>query len=116
MNDLISRQAAISEIVGMTTMGVEELVIAGDKEKYDWIKGLSDSLVKIINLPSAEPERKMGKWVEPTQEGCFRHDAKAYAECSECGKKEFLGWRKNFCPNCGTKMEGDGNDYRGNNT
>lgn len=54
--DLIDRQAAISAIVGMTTMGIEELVIDVDEEEYDWIKGLSDSLVKIINLPSAEPE------------------------------------------------------------
>lgn len=55
-NDLISRQAAVDAIVGMTTMSIEELANAGNKERFDWIKGLSDSLVKINNLSSAEPE------------------------------------------------------------
>ena len=56
VGDAISRQAAIGAIVGMTTMGIEELANAGNKERFDWIKGLSDSLVKIINLPSVQPE------------------------------------------------------------
>ena len=28
--------------------------------------------------------------------------------CSECGKPEYK--QHNYCPNCGAKMDGDGND------
>ena len=65
-----------------------------------------DELIYAIgSAPTIEPKR--GKWIEPTREGCLTYDKTAYAECSECGKKEYLGWGKNYCPNCGTMMKGD---------
>ncbi len=67
--------------------------------------GIAFAIERINQMPTIEP--KKGKWIEPTPEGCFTHDAKAYSMCSECGKKEFLGWRKNFCPNCGSDMRGE---------
>ena len=105
MDDLISRQAAISGIVGMTTMSIEELANAGNKERFDWIKGLSDSLVKIINLPSAEPERETGRWIPlATWKNAYR--------CSECGRTltDIIDGKNNvtksypYC-HCGAKME-----------
>ena len=49
-------------------------------------------------------ERKVGKWVEPTRDGCITYDKHAYAECSACGKKSYLGWGMLYCPNCGADM------------
>ena len=56
-------------------------------------------------LPSAEPERKKGEWIDTT----WKHTYK----CSECGNfLEFHGVNAgrgdaNFCPNCGADMRGD---------
>lgn len=65
-------------------------------------QGFNDCLEKVLALPSAQPKR--GRWLDPSREGCVTY-SKAYAECSVCGKKEFLGRTKKFCPNCGTPME-----------
>lgn len=92
-DDLISRRAAIDAA-------------------RDWYEGLICGSFKglekrLRGLPSAQPidPVKHGKWIEPTREGCLTYDKTAYAECSECGKKEYLGWGKNYCPNCGANME-----------
>ena len=91
MSDLIDRQAAIDEV----------------HKNYDTIldfksdgRTVADSFEDIINaLPSAQPERKPGKWeiynISPFDgQGC---------ECSECGFEGVPYW--NFCPHCGIKME-----------
>lgn len=41
--------------------------------------------------PTAQPERKTGKWVNE--------------KCSECGQYVYHGDARNYCPNCGAKME-----------
>lgn len=86
MRDLIDRQAAIDVI---------------DFECGEW-RGLAKTIVKgIEQLPSAQPEQKTGKWILY---------GRGMAGCSKCGMiyndvydddRYF-----NFCPNCGTKMEG----------
>lgn len=56
------------------------------------------------NLPAAQPERKMGKWMpiiesnengEPYQSGIY---------CNNCGYTSVC--EDNFCPNCGADMRG----------
>ena len=53
-------------------------------------------------IPSAEPERKTGKWI---------HDGSNWENrwlCSACGYKWFI--RKgeaHYCPHCGADMRGD---------
>lgn len=89
-NNLISRQAAIEK----TEMLYRD---AGDDVSYMLIgynHALADVQAIFKFLPSAQPERKRGKWYDVGSLSC---------RCSECGcksPKEYL-----FCPNCGAEME-----------
>ena len=50
------------------------------------------------NLPSVEPERKTGKWIDDG-DGCFK--------CSKCNTAFCWSSRilaSNFCPECGADM------------
>ena len=59
-----------------------------------------DSITEeLMNLPSAQTERKRGKWI---------YDGDCY-KCNKCGT--VYGWwadsqTSNFCPNCGANMRG----------
>lgn len=84
MSDLIDRQAAID----ITTF-----------ECGKW-KGLAKEIAKQINaLPSAEPERKKGKWIEYIPE---------HGKCPFCGNLVDLmnGNANNFCSECGADLRG----------
>ena len=74
MSDLISRQAAI-DAVGVNTW-------AG---------------ARIMQLPSAQPERIKGHWVNGRCDKCNAH---APFWCMASTYHE-----SNFCPNCGADME-----------
>ena len=93
MNDLISRQAAIDALHMhlMYRMGTD----SNKKRLDEWIN----------NLPSAQPERKPGRWIKTnnTNYSPFDNSPEYNMICSECfytSEKAF-----NFCPNCGAKME-----------
>jgi len=82
MDDLISRQAAI------------------DVAKAHWYK--PDIVGAIEQLPSAEPERKKGKWL-------CSDDLYETAVCSCCGWDTTEPWQHikswfEFCPHCGADM------------
>ena len=49
-------------------------------------------------LPTAEPEKKTGKWEENNNIGTFKDFT-----CSECGWDSEGAF--NFCPNCGAEMK-----------
>lgn len=85
MDDPISRQAAL-EAIKHAELGKE----------YEAVEA----------LPTIE-ERKTGRWIDPTPENGMIYDKKAYAECSVCGQKEYLGRGKKYCPNCGSYMRGE---------
>ena len=108
MNDLISRQAAIDAVKKNTfrlTFAEEQnceghLAWSANAVYSDVIEGA------LLELPSAQPERKKGKWHQ-------RFYSKVeMMVCSECGN-EFsydaeTGLRDyNFCPNCGADMRED---------
>lgn len=89
MDDLISRQAAI-------------------KALNNWFFNSMDdrSPKQVIEaLPSAQPERKKGRWIN------HRKDRGHHiADCDQCGGT--LQWldpdeRPNFCPDCGADMRGE---------
>ena len=88
MDDLISRKMAIDAIEN-----------AFDRETIlnRFVRKIAISAVRL--LPSAQPERKKGKWEIYVismldGEGC---------RCSECGFEGMPHW--DFCPNCGCQME-----------
>ena len=57
----------------------------------------------IEDLPSAQPERKKGKWIDETFKpwGLVYHPYK----CDQCGEHSEAD--SNFCPNCGADMRGE---------
>ena len=55
---------------------------------------------KIKAIPDADvaPVRH-GRWL------CVDTDTEQFFLCNRCKKKEF--WESNYCPNCGSRMDGD---------
>lgn len=90
--DLISRQAAID--------AMEQA-----KERYFDRKVIIGKMQDIVNnLPTAQVERKSGKWARKE----IHSNWSDWTEdtCSLCGTT-FKGlYKANFCPNCGAQMEG----------
>lgn len=89
-NDTISRKQAIETLIAK----------ANAEGAYGYLdaKSIKDCLT---SMPSAEPERKTGKWIDDTY-------------CSECGwvhtvEPGFIGSVEGFsyCPNCGSYNGGD---------
>ena len=85
---------------------VDEMPVMKDNNGMEFIE---KSLVKtrLWLLPSAEPTQKTGKWIYKTT------DAYIQRTCSACGWSERMyhcnhnqdGLIRNYCPNCGAKME-----------
>lgn len=89
--DLIDRQAAIEALNEKCLMPV-------------WCKVLVKKMLK--DLPSAQPERKKGKWVNAND---GKWNACSVLKCSACGEIDNRMYETdNFCPNCGARMGGDG--------
>ena len=92
MDDTISRQEAID-------------VFPEDNLPWDTFEGyIAPHLVRKIleQLPSAQPERKKGKWINGVCDQCGSH-APYWAMASTY-------YRSSFCPNCGADMRGEQND------
>lgn len=67
--------------------------------RIHWLIGV------LNNAPSAQPERKRGKWIVGSEfEDCI------YAKCNQCKVTQVFYYNKpltNFCPNCGADMRGE---------
>ena len=111
MDDLISRQVAIKAIkedkIDLTNPNVVAVFKAtGDFEKVETQVMTCDRHIKILDdLPSAQPERQKGEWIDYTEDG--------YVECPFChnatncdGNKDEL----HFCFSCGADMRGERDD------
>lgn len=89
MSDLIDRQDAIDAVKGRFSMPVDNLIAE-----------------VIGQLPSAQPERKTGRWIK--ENIVLTSDPPQYRwHCSECGRVVHgftTGVLTDYCPNCGTKM------------
>ena len=93
-SDSISRTAAVEELRRMM------IALYG----YDATSVLSCAIYKLQNLPSAEPNRKMGKWI---YDGYDHPHGVDWMHCSECGKRYVYcpAMMTNYCSNCGAKMD-----------
>lgn len=78
--DAVSREAAIDAALSAFSRG---LLASPD----------------IRRLPSVQPERKRGKWIN-ISDGIFE-----IVKCDQCGRT--MDSRDNFCPNCGANMTED---------
>ena len=93
-DDSISRQAAI---YAMLQLQDEDIEAYGCRipEGFDGNRAVEE----LKALPSAEPERKTGKWI-----------GNELGECSVCGHSGcasdiWTGCEKYYCPNCGARLE-----------
>jgi len=87
MGDLISRDAAFDEIIWNSDNGVIDAKVA---------------IEALRKLPSVEPERKKGKWIEGKKTPGYTK-----WNCSECGllvRNTQKPWYE-YCPKCGAPME-----------
>ena len=89
--DLISREMAID---CLNTLSYKEPVTFAHAH---YNHALADAMITITRLDAVEPKR--GEWGRQTA------DEYDYWECSECGMGVGLDDVRNFCPNCGAKME-----------
>ena len=92
VGDLISRQAAIDALSTITM--------------YKGSIPFDTAVMRIEQLPSAQQERKKGKWIYHSEIG--------WGEtwlCDQCGEKTtstVMGKpRANYCPMCGADMRGE---------
>ena len=85
MSDLISRQALCEYALNQK----DKCVTPND----------------IMRFPSAQPERKNGKWIPVT-------NGRGGFECNRChcyapSYQDGVEWLSAFCPSCGCRMEGE---------
>lgn len=103
MSDTISRQAAIAYAISGR---VRTLPTSEDGE--NWIR-TEDVRQSLSTMPSAQPERKKGKWIlECDAEG----EGDNLYRCPECGCNYSCQEYDipNFCPNCGSYNRGENYD------
>ncbi len=91
MSDLIRREDVLAVLCFSKETGQ---MVCGDLRKL---------LEEIKAIPSAEPERKTGKWIED-------ETGYGYWTCSACGfVSEAFGADilYHYCPSCGAYLKGD---------
>ena len=116
-SDTISRQAAIDAL--KTDMASLDHIIKG-MSAYDvrldayvsQRNQVNCDIDTISNLPSAQPERKTGRWIPS--------DSELEIKCNKCGKDFseyvystdyiFLAEYPKFCQNCGADMRSEQNE------
>ncbi len=94
MSDTIYRQQAIDAIEEMQ-MPIMRSEWLSDQYKFS---ALGEVRQIIEDLPSAQPERKMGKWMPVSDE------TQTWHYCSECHYQQYE--KTKFCPSCGADMDG----------
>ena len=81
--------------------------------RQDAIDAVSDCgicIQRIVDLPSAQPERRHGYWIESREHVYMCNEVKEWTNwyCSECDAPN--SWPTDFCPYCGVDMREEQND------
>ena len=90
--DCISRQAAVDAACD----GADEWYGSRDKWRDKFITEYIEA------LPSAQPERKKGKWIKTDKHDIYYQPG---YKCSACGV--LTTCHGGYCPNCGADMRGE---------
>lgn len=83
---------------------LEDAIDALAKWFHDDVFGITESdgtatiFKRLRELPSAQPERKKGKWITYH----YLSENWSECECDQCHKYVRVAY--DFCPNCGSKM------------
>ena len=102
MDDLISRQAAIDALKEHRALYCDNTPDTFSKLSYaekSRVDELDTAIATLVNLPSAQPERIRGRWIE-------KPHVHGVAYCSLCDYELHTN-DTNFCPNCGADMRGE---------
>lgn len=108
-DDLISRQAAIDAVKKNTF----RLTFAEEQNCEGHVAWSAEAVYSdvmegaLLELPSAQPERKKGKWIPQDHNktnGMASTLVYYYPKCSVCGHCDNY---TNFCSNCGADMRGE---------
>lgn len=110
MSDLISRKAALDALKRYQDLESNNFTDT-DPVVMMTVATIANCIEEIVNIPSAEPERKKGEWEVQPSTGEDRPFI--WWKCSVCGhvifseterdKREFHA----FCGRCGADMRGE---------
>ena len=95
--DTISRKALMKEFA--------DFVRESNNSDFVPTPTWNDAVSLVGSMPSAQPERKTGKWID--------NDKINFPQCSECGMWIDVmqqSGEMNFCPNCGADMRGENDE------
>lgn len=110
-SDTISRQAAIDAVEALAYHADKYVIDSDVHEVHGFRTGLAVAERQLSLVPSAQPERKMGKWIK-----LDAHAHLADHKCSACGQECYVPTcmgdpMYDYCPNCGARMkEGEEHD------
>jgi hypothetical protein len=83
-------------------------LLSEDMKKYYYHLPNGDIAIPIIDIEHAPTVDavpvKHGHWEEPEPDDVYTWDKRAYAQCSVCKKKSYLGRADKYCRYCGAKM------------
>ena len=107
-SDLISRQAVLDTLKGFNVID-----IISYEHGVIYVQAVINAIYnRLNNLPSVEPERKKGKWIDGMLYHDFDESEWEKVKCSVCKnfvtKQIFYHDNKyHYCPYCGADMRGD---------
>ena len=105
--DLIDRQAAIDAVKKNTF----RLTFAEEQNCEGHVAWSAEAVYSdvmegaLLELPSAQPERKRGKWKRAYLDHEAMGERLSILYCSVCN--QCIAYPVNFCPNCGADMRGE---------
>lgn len=117
MSDLISRQAALDALKKYEELESNNFTDTSPISMMT-VAAIANCIEAIVELPSAEPERKKGRWIPVDSYSAFggveatwmaHGNPVAFYYCSNCKEQAYSGEDgqsviTDFCPNCGADM------------